>query len=507
MTAKNKKYDAIVVGSGFGGASVAYVLAKAGLKTLMIERGDWVKRDELDWNPREILIEGRYKSESPVAIKQYSDKNFKPTGFNEVVGGSSVFYGGASFRLRETDFAKWPIAYSDLEPYYTQAEKLLEVHGEAGEDIYEPDRSEDYPYKSSELTEPAQRIYQSAWELGYHPFRIPMAINSRNPARSLCIQCQTCDGFPCKIKAKNDLTLTLLKDAQATGNLEIVAGAIADKVIEKNGKIASVECIDKISKELFSLSAKVVILSAGAIQTPALLFRSGLEKRDRSNALGKYLMRHFNAIVSCLFPFQTNPQNVFHKQVCITNFYEDFREKFQTSVGTIQDIYTPSTEAIEHFAPKGLKKIASFVSSHLQNLLCLAEDEPNPANQVTLGEEFDPYGLPAIKVEHQYSENDYLRRDYLIEKAKKILRNAGGLVAIFYNIETFSHAVGTARFGCDPETSVLNPNCQFWGIPNLFVLDGSFMPTSGGVNPSLTIAANALRCGEYIVANFQEIGE
>ncbi|MEB3828115.1 GMC family oxidoreductase [Phormidium sp. CCY1219] len=500
-------YDAIIVGSGFGGSSAAYSLAKAGLNTLLIERGNWVKRDDLDWKPTEILIKKRYQSEAKLAVRQYNNQTFQPTEFNEAVGGMSVFYGGASFRLRETDFAKWPIAYSDLEPYYSLAEQLLEIHGEAGGDIYEPYRSQDYPYKSIELTKPAERIYKSAWELGYQPFKIPIAINSRNPARNPCIQCITCDGFPCKINAKNDLTLTLLQAAQDTGNLTIMAGVIVTKIRAESGRVTGVECLDKKSRQHFSLSGKIIILSAGAIQTPALLFRSNLHHCDRSDAIGKNLMRHFNVIVSGVFPFPTNPQQIFHKQVAITHFYEDMRHHLNTSVGTIQDIYTPAPEIVKHFAPKGVKNIGSFMSSHLQNLLCLAEDEPTLNNQVMLSEERDGYGLEMVKIEHQYGKNDYLRRNYLIKKAEKVLKKAGAWFCFFYNIDTFSHAVGTARFGSNPQTSVLNPYCQFWGVKNLFVLDGSCFPSSGGVNPSLTICANSLRCCDRIVANFKELSQ
>ena len=182
---KSRHYDAIVAGSGFGGCAAAYTLAKAGLKTVMVERGNPVARDDRDWNPKEILIEPRYRSDSPVFVKQYDDRDFRPVYANDVVGGMSVFYGGASMRLRETDFSAWPISYADLERHYGTAEQLLEVHGEAGEDPCEPVRSTAYPFKPIPFTPPAVRIFRAARELGYRPFKIPLAINFANEARAI----------------------------------------------------------------------------------------------------------------------------------------------------------------------------------------------------------------------------------------------------------------------------------------------------------------------------------
>jgi choline dehydrogenase-like flavoprotein len=491
--------DAVIVGSGFGGAATAHTLAKAGIKTVLLERGGWAKRDELDWDQREILVQQRYRSASPMLVRQGEDQVVKKMHANEVVGGMSVFYGGASLRLRERDFAGWPLDYADLEKYYTRAEQLLGVHGEAGEDPHEPGRSADYPFASAALTQPAQRIYEAARKVGYKPFKIPLAINFSDPARPLCIQCTTCDGFPCKIQAKNDLTATLLQEAQEHG-LRIVAGVIVARLTEENGRIRSVQCIDKETGKTFSLSAKLVVVGAGALHSPAILLRSGLEKFAQHPFIGRFLMRHCNGVVSCVFPFKTNPKKVFHKQLCCTDFYEDRRQQFGTAVGIIQDIYTPGAEVIGHFAPRGLRKLAGFFSHYMQNLLCIAEDDPQFDNAVSLASARDDYGLELLKVTHHYSHNDYERRNYLIDRAKKILRAAGGWVSYIYDIDSFSHVVGTLRCGSSPDDSVLDKNCRFWGVENLFVVDGSFMPTSGGVNPSLTIAANAFRVSDHILA-------
>ena len=493
-------YDAIVIGSGFGGSMAAYVFAKAGLRTLMLERGNWTKRDDLDWDEKAILLDQRYQGVSPVTIDQDDDQGPTEDFSNEIVGGMSVFYGGASLRLREKDFTKWPIQYGDMEPYYTLAEELIEVHGEAGKDIYEPSRSEEYPHPVIPLTPPAQRIYDASKSLGLHPFQIPLAINFTNSSRPLCIKCLTCDGFPCQIEAKNDLSTTVLKAAQEF-DLDILPRAVVKRLREGGGRITGVEFVSGESGKALEFSARIVVVSAGAIQSPAILLRSGLEKFEQHRLIGHYLMRHCNAIVTYLFPYATNPKRDFHKQICLTDFYEDFREQYGCSTGTIQDIYTPSPKVLRHHSPNWGKPLVTVTARYMQNLLCIAEDEPLFENSVELSEKKDQFGNEIARITHRYSDGDFERRDYLVGKARKVLRKAGGVFPYCYELGTFSHAVGTSRFGNDPKDSVLDRNCQFWGIDNLFVLDGSFMPTSGGVNPSLTIAANSLRVAEYVVQN------
>jgi choline dehydrogenase-like flavoprotein len=293
--------------------------------------------------------------------------------------------------------------------------------------------------------------------------------------------------------------MTLLGRAQDFG-LDIAPGILAKKLVEENGRITAVECLDLKPQETFTLSSKIVIVSGGAIHSPALLLRSNLDQYDHHRFIGSYLMRHCSAVVSSFFPFKTKAGQVFHKQVGINSFYEDFREELGTAVGVIQDIYSPPAEAIVHCAPRGLKSIAGSLCAHMQNLLCIAEDSPCHKNRVSLSDQQDLNGLARIKVTHRYHPDDYRRRKYLTTRARRILTKAGGMAHITVPLPTLSHATGTVRFGPTPDRSVLDRNCRFHGIDNLFVLDGSFMPTSAGVNPSLTIAANALRVSDHIIS-------
>jgi choline dehydrogenase-like flavoprotein len=160
----------------------------------------------------------------------------------------------------------------------------------------------------------------------------------------------------------------------------------------------------------------------------------------------------------------------------------------------------PPPEVVRALGPPGFRWAAGASAGRIQTLICIAEDDPRPENRVTLSaEQVDPAGLPVAVVTHAYGEADLRRRDALVRAARKVLRKAGGLLGKVRLIDSFSHAVGTVRFGRSPEDSVLDPTCRMWRLPNLYVVDGSVMPTSGGVNPSLTITANALRVAAHIV--------
>ncbi|HVR64590.1 MAG TPA: GMC family oxidoreductase [Polyangia bacterium] len=498
-------FDVVIVGSGFGGASAAYTLSQAGLRTLLVERGGAVNRDDQDWNGRAILVDGRYRGDTPVLVRQEGAKDATPMFNNEVVGGNSIFFGGASLRLRAADFASWPISYAILEPFYGQAESLLEVHGNAGEDPCEPPRSAEYPFPLPELTDPARRIYEAAKKIGLHPFRLPLAINHQGSRRPRCLNCFTCDGFPCKIGAKNDVTTTLLLKARQDC-LTVLPRVLATRLVHRDGRVSALEAVERDSGRRLSLKAKAFVVSGGAIGTPALLLRSGLEALDRSQSIGRFLMRHCNGMIGFVFPFRTNPKAVNHKQVGISDLYEARRPVDGKAVGIIQDMCMPPPDVVRLKGPRGFRWAAALVASSIQTLICIAEDEAQRENRVFLSSsDLDRWDLPLTIVEHSYSAADKARRALLVRTAKRILRAAGGVIGKVDMIRSFSHAVGTVRFGASAEAAPLDVNCRLHGVANLFVVDGSFMPSSGGVNPSLTIAANALRVAGHVRDGFGAI--
>lgn len=489
--------DAVIIGSGFGGACAAYMLTRAGYRTIVIERGQHVARDSRDWDAREILVDMRYAGQKPICVDQYG-KTGQFHQINEVVGGGSIFFGGACLRLRENDFGAWPITYRELERHYGHAERLLEIHGQSGTDSFEPPRSEEYPFEPASLTPTAQRISKAANKLGLKPFAMPMAINYHNDQRTLCESCTTCDGFPCKLGAKNDVVVTAFKKCD-TSRLNVLTGHLALRLVEQNRRIAKLECLDTVKGEKVEIQAKVFVASAGALETPAIFLRSGLDRLDVSGALGRNLMRHCNAIVGCWFPFKINLGANNYKQLCFTDYYEDLRGLSGSSVGVIQDMLMPPPDGSRHKAPRGFKRLSAFFNPYIQCLLCVAEDKPQLENRVFLDSASDSSGVLGLRVKHEYCVEDIERRNYLVKRAKQILKKSGGWICITQRIDSFSHAVGTMRFGSEPKAAVLDTFCRFFPMDNLYVADGSFMPNSGGVNPSLTIAANSLRVAEHII--------
>ena len=491
--------DAVVIGSGLGGALAAHRLTEAGARVVVLERGRWPHRDEGDWNPRAILNDLRYRGKTPLSVRQRNDRRFRELPVNETVGGTSVFYGGASLRLRPPDLLRWPFDYADLKPFYQEAERLLGVHGRAGADPLEPPRSGPYPFPPIPYSAPAERIRGAGEHLGYQPFPIPLAINFAGVEGPRCVRCNTCDGFPCAIDAKHDASGILRRAARR--GLAVRSGIVVRGLEIHRGRVVRAHGVDQESEEVASFEAPLFVLAAGALGSPAILLRSGLgDGGAEALPIGRFLMRHCNAVVAGVFPFRTNPEQVFHKQVCFTDFYEERRARDGLAVGVIQDIYTPDAAVVRRAAGKiaGAALVKPLVD-RLQNLLCVAEDTPDPDNRVSLASGTDSFGMKQVRVEHRYRKADEERLQRLVRRARRILRTAGALTTHVWPISSFSHAVGTLRMGANAREAPLDPRGRVRGLDNLFVTDGSVFPASGGVNPSLTIAAGALRIAEGIV--------
>ena len=507
-------HDAIIIGSGFGGSFTARQLVKAGQRVLLLERGGEVERGPQNWAMSGSLELTEFYDKS-TALKVVKGGHKKVMGLYTNVGGPSVWYGGVSFRFREGDFepnpyiegenAKgWPIKYADLEPFYTEAEQILQISGEAGIDPTEPPRSAPFPQGKPPLAKISQQVKIGAESLGYRPFQLPLAINYEDTSngRQTCQHCTTCDTFACAVSAKNDLATMVIPGLLRSG-LELRPNMVVTKILTENGAATGVEATDKLTGEKHVFKAKTIVLSAGALGSPHLLLSSGLEKMNPGgHTVGRYLMRHANCIIFGIFPGVADKEGRFHKQLGILDFYHGYEgASVPGKLGSLQQMPTPPMGLVQNEIPGPLGKLLSQGVRLLTGLLAIAEDQPQLKNGMTLDwNNLDEYGLPQPVISHEYSGRDLAALKALISPAKKILRKAGAVAHYVHHIRTFSHAVGTVRMGTDPKHSALDENCQFRGVGNLYVVDGSFMPTSAAVNPSLTIAANALRVGE-VMAN------
>ena len=420
-------------------------------------------------------------------------------------------------RFREEDFvpgaeivsdsgATWPVSYADVEPFYGEAEQMLDVSGETGTDPTDPPRSTPFPQSVCALSATSRRIGDAASALDLNPFRLPLAINYRSTsARSACEACTTCDTFACAIGAKNDMATTMIPGLVEHG-MKLMPETLVTQLRHQGGKITEVHCVDRAKRTKAVLRAGIVVLSAGALSSPHLLLASGLQKLSPAGkGIGRYLMRHCNAIVYGVFPGQADSVGEFHKQLGIHDYYfghSDIEEP-AGKLGTMQQIQTPPAGLVEAMLSKPFGRVLSKAVKHLTGLLVIAEDQPRQANRVDVSpDQQDVFGMPRMLVETRYTPRDVAARAALVGRAKKVLRKAGALFCYVHKIRTFSHAVGSIRMGDDTEEAPLDRFCGLRGLENLYVVDGSFMPTSAGINPSLTIAANALRVGDHLVHRY-----
>jgi choline dehydrogenase-like flavoprotein len=506
--------DALVIGSGFGGALAAHALVRAGWRVTLLERGPWVPRGPENWLPESVGGLGPFFS-TATGWHDLSGAAPRAVGTYHCVGGPSVFYGGVSLRFREADFAPepeidgdsgaaWPFGYAELEPWYGAAERIIGVAGTSGIDPTEPPRSMPFPAAPLPLAPVSERIAAAARALGFTPFPLPLAMQTgRADGRNTCIACGSCDGFACAIEAKNDLSTAVLRPLLAHG-LDLRTG-IAITQLEHDGRRITRAVGREVSTGAsIAIGAPQVFLAAGAIGTPQLLLASGLAPLNpAADAVGRYLTRHKNEILLGIFPRKPDPDRTFHKQLGIHDFYfgdpAGKGDRGLRRAGGLQQLPTPPIALARDGMPGPLKGLAHLVP-HLTGLLVIAEDQPRAENRVTLTGGVDEVGMARVGITHRYSARDIAAADLLRRHARRILRRAGAWGIYRHAIDTYSHALGTVRLGRDPRTAPLDGEHRFGGVENLFVVDGSALPRSAGVNPSLTIAALALRAASRLAA-------
>lgn len=501
-------YDAVIVGSGPGGAMAADGLVRSGARVLMLERGDWVVRGPQNHLPDAIgMLSPHYSMLTPSDVE--SDAGRHPAGAFHCVGGQSVFYAAVALRYREQDFVRttvgvddgvWPFGYDELEPHYARAERLLGVSGDTKDDPTEPFRSAPLAEGAPALSPAGTRLHAAARRLGLHPFQPPVAITREEGSRPACVRCGACDGFACGVDAKGDASQVV--SALMRLGLELRSRSPVVRILSAGTRATGVEYFDVRAQRYRVACADAVILGAGALATPHLLLASGLPGYNPGGrVVGRYLTRHCNAVVCGAFRGATGRGPMSYKELAIQDFYLG-HSGYPTlgGLGSIQQEAVPAA-LVERMLPRLLRPLGRAVVPHLAALIVMTEDEPVSTNRVTIDRRrVNAFNMPALRVHHHYTPRDLARRHALIGEARKLLAEAGAFATIWRAIDTFAHALGTVRMGNDPVTSALDADGRFRGFDNLYVTDGSALPTSAAVNPSLTIAANALRIADRIVS-------
>jgi len=475
-----------IVGSGMGGATTAFGLANAGVDCLVIERGDFVKKEDANWSAREIFINQKYKPN-----EKWLDENCKEftPGVHYIVGGNTKVYGSSLPRFREQDFLAvrhkeglspaWPFSYQDLEPYYCQAEQLYKVHGATGEDPTEPPRSQPFPYPALAHEKYISKLAARLVNAGVRPHANAMGVDIRQNGK--CIRCGTCDGFVCKLDAKSDAQTCALEPALKTGKVKLETNLKVTQVVVKNGKVDYL--LAQRGGQEIKIIAKKYVLSLGAVNTAALLLRSG-SIANSSGLLGKNFMMHNNAHIAA-FDIKSKNDVVFQKTLSFSDWYLDGGSGYP--LGAVQLIGKVQAIMMKSYATKVPLPILKFIADRSVEFVVMNEDLPTISNRVEIAQN----GMIQI---YRKAVNTSAHKE-LMKKTKRVLRKAG-FQAIFvqpFDISMNSHQCGTSVAGHDPKLSVVDQYCKTHDLENLYLIDGGFFPSSAAMNPALTIAAQALR--------------
>ena len=516
----NSQFDVIVIGSGAGGGTLAYRLAPSGKRVVILERGDYLPREKDNWSSSAINRRSKYAAKE---VWKDNEGNDLHPHTNYWVGGNTKFYGAALFRLRKDDFGEirhhggispaWPISYHDLEPYYSEAERLYQVHGQHGEDPTDPPASAPYAHPPVSHEPRLQLLSYDFVRAGIRPFHTPLGImlDEANRHASRCIRCNTCDGFPCLVHAKSDAEVIAVEPALQHPNVTLRTNTYVERLeTSSTGREVTrvVACRNGITEEY---TASIVVVSCGAINSAALLLRSANDRHpaglaNRSGVVGRHYMGHLNSVLMAVSKCP-NP-TVFQKSLAVNDFYFGSKE-FPYPMGHISFVGKLDADALSSGAPAVTPGFTlELMARHSLDFWLTSEDLPDPENRVSL----DRDGRIVLA----YKPNNEEGHKRLIAKLKELMKQQRrcsvhgadchqGLFSrnLFLGqripLAGVAHQNGTIRFGRDPRTSALDVNCKAHELDNLYVVDGSFFCSSGAVNPALTIMANALRVADHLL--------
>jgi choline dehydrogenase-like flavoprotein len=511
----DKRFDVIIVGSGAGGGTLARQLAPSGKSILILERGDWLKREAANWDAEAVFVQNRYVS--PDTWYDRSGRPFQPQ-VHYFVGGATKMFGAALYRLRKEDFGElrhhdgispaWPISYDELEPYYARAEQMYHVHGLRGRDPTEPPASGPYPCPPVSNEPRIQQLFDNLTAAGYHPFPAPCAVmlDEQNMAYSTCIRCQTCDGFPCLVHAKSDAETVAVRPAVEFPNVTLLRNAKALKLHTNANGTAITEVVAEVAGQRDVFRGDIVVVSCGAANSAKLLLMSANDKHPNGLANGSdqvgrnYMFHNSQAVLAIsLEPNAT----IFQKTIALNDFYFGM-DGFEYPMGNIQmtgkslgPMYRGEKPLETALLPMGL---LDNLARHAVDFWLTTEDLPDPENRVTVNQ--------AGNLTLSYTPNNQVARQKLYDKLKSMLSVLGmhpHLIPrnIYMKTEIpiagCAHQAGTCRFGADPKTSVLDVNCKAHELDNLYVVDTSFFVSIGAVNPSLTAIANSIRVSDHLL--------
>jgi choline dehydrogenase-like flavoprotein len=499
-TELEEEFDFCVVGSGASGAVVANTLVAAGRRVLLLERGPFLPEQATE-------LEHGLAAADLAFVPGVAGLELRGRPWTTCnVGGGTVFYAGVSFRARRADFAAtpyfstsdlpidWPFDYETLAPYYDAIEQRQGVTSSDGDPLHPDARCPTHCLSPFPKTSQAERLFVAAERRGLRPFETPLALLTRAMNdREACVRSTPCDEFRCPVGAKGDAYTVFLRPMLHDKQLRLFAGFAVTRLLRstKAERVDGVEGVSLATRRRYRFRAKNFVLAGNAIQSAAVLLRSGdrwepsgignrydMVGRGLCMKLSRYCLgvpRDFKNLVPYHGPFST---------FAISDYYVD-----------------PA-------CPEGMggmiyeNHIAEFERRGEMLLEVLLADCPRRRNRVRLSTATCELGMPRVVIDYETSSSDERRLNWLTDRAAELLRDAGQPDIQFIESDYAAgsgHLHGTCRAGSDIRTSVVDVNGRVHGMENLFVADGGFIPFPTGVNPTLTIQANALRIAHQML--------
>ncbi|MDH5445437.1 MAG: GMC family oxidoreductase [Gammaproteobacteria bacterium] len=554
-----KEYDVCVIGSGAGGGPVALELSRAGHDVLVLEKGPWFTeddfyKDELACCRRSVytpnlkdeqhVIED-YDGQNPDGSYKFKGEPTSDSGWDfwngNCVGGSSNFMSGFFYRMKPEDFrllsefgpikganvVDWPISYDELEPYYTKVESEVGVSGSVmSHPFAEPRSTKDFPYSPTSEHPVTKLIDKTCQQMKLHSLRTPRAILSKPEGqRRGCEYSGFCGSYGCSSGAKGSARAALLDKAVATGKCKIIAHAKVNRLIsDQKGKVVAAEFVDQQNKQQ-RVSAKIFVVACQAIETSRLLLlSSGAKHKDGlangygqvgrnllfsagGSGYGELAYEKFGDELKQRGPFVNRGLQDWYvindkKLGRVKGGTIDFLLRHPNAIGRADSQKWDENDKLVWGS--ALKQKLKQEFTHSQSLRFEVFNDWLPTDDcfVSLDDKVkDKWQVPVAKVRVGYHDHDVVIGKYLVEKSKAVLQQMGAdnISGSASGSPPPNLMAGGCRFGHDPKTSVLDKDCRAHGVDNLFVTDGSFMPTGGSVPYTWTIYANAFRVASIII--------
>ncbi len=490
--------DVLVIGSGMGGATFAAGLAPSGASIVVLERGERLVDSASARDARAIFQRGVFRPRE--TWLDQAGQAFNPGNYY-CVGGNSKLYGGVLIRYRLTDFGPiqyaegatpgWPFDYAEIEPWYGRAEALYQVRGRLGEDPTEPPHSTPYEYPPVADEPPIAALRERLKRLGLHPFSLPLGVDID---KWLARAATPWDAFPDTGTGKMDAETCALQLATAHANVELRTGARVLQIDTDPAGRQIEGVVYQWQGETRRMRAGVVGLAAGAVNSAAILLASangampnGLA--NRTDQVGRHFMNHNTSAALAIDPRNVNA-SIYQKTIGLNDFYLDDGSG-GPPLGNVQLLGKISGAILKSRLRYVPEAVLARLARHSVDFYLMSEDLPSADSRVQ---------LRGSRILLDWRPSNMAAQKGLVARMRTILRAAGFPLVLVkpFDRRTPSHQCGTLRMGADPRHAVVDSRGRSFDHPNLFVVDAGVLPTSAAVNPSLTIAALALRCAAYV---------